>query len=172
MTRIASTPISAPRRAAALRTFALGALALALGAIAAPGSAAAIEVQGFGPEALLYAAVANPSVPTCGESAVLDTIHSKLGTADAAILKQNLSIAGLDKIRETYAGSNDPSPQFRRYCEADAHLNNGKKTTLYYLVEQGAGYVGLAWNVEFCLLGLEPWRHHDGRCHTVRHRWW
>ncbi|MDR3375410.1 MAG: hypothetical protein P4L98_16925 [Ancalomicrobiaceae bacterium] len=123
-------------------------------------------------ENLVGAAVTDTSVPKCEEGVVLDTIRSKFGTADAGVLHKGLAIGGVDKIHQAYAGQNDPSPRLRRYCEARAELNDGKHAALYYLVEQTAGFVGVTWNVEFCLIGLEPWRVHDGRCHTVRHRWW
>ncbi|MDR3496528.1 MAG: hypothetical protein P4L82_18160 [Ancalomicrobiaceae bacterium] len=123
-------------------------------------------------ETLVGRAITDNSVPKCEEGIVLDTIRSKFGTADAAILHRGLAIATVDRIHQAYEGQNDPSPVYRRYCEARAELNDGKHTALYYLVEQDAGFVGVTWNVEYCMIGLEPWRVHDGRCHTVRHRWW
>ncbi len=152
---------SIARRFAAL----LSVVGLASALSAVPGPAAAFE-------GLLYSAVANHSVPKCEDGAVLDIIRDKFSYADQNILHRNLSIAVVDRIHQAHAGSNDPSPIFRRYCEARANLSNGKHTTLYYLLEQDAGFVGVTWNVEYCLIGLEPWRIHDGRCHTLRHRWW
>jgi hypothetical protein len=123
-------------------------------------------------EHLIRSIVADDSVPACDQGAVLDTIRSKFETADQRVLKAGLALGPIDKIVQAYAGQNDPSPVARRYCEARATLNNGRHTTLYYLVDQDAGFAGVTWNVEFCLMGYEPWYVHDGRCHTVRHRWW
>jgi hypothetical protein len=140
--------------------------------------AAIVVLAGIGPnraeafEHVLKVIVSDESVPACQEGAVLETIRSKFSTADDRVLKAGLGVGTIDRITQVYAGQNDPSHYARRYCEARATLNNGKATRLYYLVEQEAGFVGATWNVEFCLEGLDPWHVHDGRCHTVRHRWW
>lgn len=123
-------------------------------------------------EPILKAIVTDRSVPDCASSSVLDSVRGKVAAADASMLSAGVSLTSVDRIAQDYAGQDDPSPTARRYCVARAALSDGKTTTLYYLVEQQAGFVGVTWNVEACLLGYEPWRLHDGRCHTVRHRWW
>jgi hypothetical protein len=123
-------------------------------------------------EHILRSIVADDSVPSCEQSSVIDTIRSKFDTTDARILHAGLSLGTIDRITQAYAGQNDPSRYARRYCEARVTLSDGKRSTLYYLLEQNAGFVGVTWNVEFCVLGYEPWHIHDGRCHTVRHQWW
>jgi uncharacterized protein with PIN domain len=112
------------------------------------------------------------SVPACTSAEVIDIIRDRFGIEDTRVLKLGLAITSVTRISQDYEGKNDPSPVFRRYCKADAHLNNGKTTTVYYLLEQSAGFAALSWNVDFCLYGLDPWRVNDGRCHAVRHRWW
>ncbi len=141
------------------------ALVLALAGLSHPTRADAFEH-------LIRAIIADESVPDCAQGAVIETIRSKFDTAAARVLNANLALGPVDRIVQDYAGQNDPSPIARRYCVARATMSDGHKTTLYYLVEQEAGFVGVTWNVEFCLAGYEPWRVHDGRCHTVRHRWW
>ncbi len=123
-------------------------------------------------ERLIRNLIADDTVPSCTQGAVLDTIRSKFDTAAARVLHANIALGPVDRITQDYAGQNDPSPMARRYCVARATLSDGRRTTLYYLVEQDAGFVGVTWNVEYCLAGYEPWHLHDGRCHTVRHRWW
>ncbi len=154
-----------PRRMRLSRTMAALAIAGGLFAGSAVPSAYAIEP-------ILKAVITDRSVPECTSPAVLDTVRGKFAAADAGMIRAGVSIAAVDRIAQEYAGQNDPSPIARRYCVARAALSDGKITTLYYLVEQQAGFVGVTWNVDVCLLGYEPWRVHDGRCHTVRHRWW
>jgi len=141
------------------------ALAMAIAALPTPASA-------LSPEHILRTIFADDSVPSCDQSVVIDTIRSKFETADARVLHAGLALGPVDRIVQDYVGQNDPSPILRRYCIARATLSNGNQTTLYYLLEQDAGIFGVTWNVEFCMLGYEPWHVHDGRCHTVRHRWW
>ncbi len=129
-----------------------------------------VKAEAF--EHAIRALIADESVPGCEQSSVIETIRSKFGDADAAILKSGLSIAAVDHIKETYAGINDPRHYLHRYCEAHVQLSNGKTPVVYYLVEQEAGFSGITWNVEFCVAGYEPWHIHDGNCHAVRHHWW
>lgn len=123
-------------------------------------------------EPVLKAVITDRSVPECTSPSVLDTVRGKFAAADAGVIHAGLALVAVDRIVQDHAGQGDPSPYARRYCEARASLSDGKTTTLYYLVEEQAGFVGVTWNVDVCLLGYEPWRNHDGRCHTVRHRWW
>lgn len=123
-------------------------------------------------EPLIKAIVTDRSVPECTSASVIETVRGKFAASDANVLHMGLQLASVDRIAQAYAGQDDPSPIARRYCTARATLSNGKTTTLYYLVEQQAGFVGVTWNVDACLAGYEPWYVHDGRCHTVRHRWW
>ena len=121
---------------------------------------------------LIHKAIADKSVPSCADSPVIDTIQSRFSSAAPVARGTSADIASVGKVTETHAGQLGPSPTLRRYCTAEARLSDGHRTTLYYLVEQGAGYASATWNVDFCLAGFDPWRVHDGRCHSVRPRWW
>ncbi|MBO6815170.1 MAG: hypothetical protein JJ891_09915 [Rhizobiaceae bacterium] len=59
------------------------------------------------------------------------------------------------------------SPINRRYCHATAHFQNGKRRRMHYLIEEGAGFAGFGWNVEYCIHGLDPWKYYDGRCRVL-----
>lgn len=145
-------------------------LAAAL-AIAAPLAAAAPPSEAAVLELGIMALKGPGRVPECHDPAVIEEIRDKFLTADANVLKRGLLINAVDKIRETYLWVDNPSPIVRRFCAAHAYLNDGKHPPLYYLIEQDQGFVGLTWNVEFCMIGYEPWRVHDGTCRTVR-KWW
>jgi hypothetical protein len=112
-------------------------------------------------------------VPDCGDPAVIGKIQSKFLHADAHVLKRGLVMETVDHIHETYLGQhNAEGTLLRRYCKANAWINDKKRPqALFYLIEQDQGFVGVTWNVEFCVLGYEPWRVHDGNCRTVR-KWW
>lgn len=116
-------------------------------------------------------AIGPSDVPACADASVLVEIRDKFQHADANVLKRGLSIANLDKIRQTAVWIDNPSPRLRRYCQARVFLNGGKKPNVYYMIEQDSGFVGVSWNVEFCVAGYDPWRVHDGGCRTVR-KWW
>jgi hypothetical protein len=38
---------------------------------------------------------------------------------------------------------------------------------MHYLIEEGAGFAGFGWNVEYCIHGLDPWKYYDGRCRVL-----
>lgn len=59
------------------------------------------------------------------------------------------------------------SPINRRYCHGDAIFLDGRKHRIHYLIEQGAGFAGFTWNVEYCIHGLDPWKYYDGRCRVL-----
>jgi hypothetical protein len=111
------------------------------------------------------------AVPECQDGSVISTIRDKFGYAAVNVMKAPLVLESIDQIRQTYLYVDNPSPVVRRYCQAIVGINNGRHSTLYYLIEQRQGFVGLSWNVEFCVLGYEPWHVHDGSCRTVR-KWW
>ena len=46
--------------------------------------------------------------------------------------------------------------------------SNGRKRTVYYLIEEDNGFAGARWGVSYCVMGLDPWRYKDGYCRTVR----
>ncbi len=139
------------------------AVALAL-PVAAPARAGILEL---GADFL----IGPGSVPECQDGSVISTIRDKFGYAATNVLKAPLALAAIDEIRQTYLYVDNPSPIVRRYCQAVVEISNGRHSTLYYLIEQRQGFVGLSWNVEFCVLGYEPWHVHDGSCRTVR-KWW
>lgn len=55
----------------------------------------------------------------------------------------------------------------RRYCHGDAVFENGKKRRIHFLIEEGAGFAGYTWNVEYCIHGLDPWKYYDGYCRVL-----
>ena len=62
----------------------------------------------------------------------------------------------------------DDSKIARRYCKGTVVLNDGHQHPLWYLVEDGMGFVGVGDNVEFCVLGFDRWLVYNGACRTLR----
>ena len=55
-----------------------------------------------------------------------------------------------------------------RHCQARAIMTDGEAYTVYYTTEEETGFASVGDGVDFCVLGLDPWRVHDGFCRTVR----
>jgi len=59
-------------------------------------------------------------------------------------------------------------PIARRYCGATAALSDGSDRTIWYLIEDGMGFVGIGDNVEFCVSGFDRWFVYNGHCRILR----
>ena len=76
----------------------------------------------------------------------------------------------LNHIQNSHQHSVNPFPESpinRRYCHGDAVFENGRKRRVHYLIEEGMGFAGFGWNVEYCIHGLDPWKYYDGYCRVL-----
>ena len=112
----------------------------------------------------------------CDDEGVLARIRHRFAYGAANVEKRDLGIVGIDRIRQIRAEVDKPSPIARRWCSARVALSDGSRSTLHWVVGGGVGFAGpgLAWipdEVDFCVMGHDRWRVHDGACRTTR-RWW
>lgn len=81
----------------------------------------------------------------------------------------DLRILDLTGIHEhEYQPFGEDRPIARRYCGGKVALSDGRRRTIWYLIEDGMGFVGLGDNVEFCISGLDRWLVYNGRCRVLR----
>ena len=119
--------------------------------------------------------VALPPVPLaaeadglCAAPRVLSGVISRFNWAERTTFKRGFELAALANPRA------NPDPVLnvgvipKRYCIAEAMMSNGSRSTAYYVVLMGQGLAGIGNGLDFCILGLDPWRVHDGECRTVR----
>jgi capsid protein len=109
---------------------------------------------------------------TCGQSHVLNRIVNKFSYQVHHVpgLPQ-VAIQDFSDVRQNrYEPSRDPelAAVARHYCRATAHLSDGDQRPVWYLVEEGQGFVGVGNNVEFCVAGFDRWRVYDGNCRSLR----
>lgn len=112
-------------------------------------------------------------MPRCDDARVLGQVQRRFHIQATRVHHApELKLDGVERIRhvEDVPGYKVERPTLiqRRYCQGHARLNDGKHPQVYYLIEQRAGFVGVSWNVEFCMAGYDPWRVHDGNCRTLR----
>jgi hypothetical protein len=161
-----------------------GALLFA-GAVALSGPAAADWLGGGTPQPV------EKRVPPCDDASVQAKLVKSIASADPRYY--GVTVKELKHIQQSALVDNKDSPLARRYCTArlelaplPANLAAGKappKNVLFdgepaptlpheryafYMVEERAGFVGISWNVEVCISGLDRWRVYDGQCETVR----
>jgi hypothetical protein len=108
-----------------------------------------------------------PRVPACGEAAVQRAVIGHVARADA-VYSGGITIREMHHIVETGYSVDRPSPYARRFCEARADMSDGRTRRVYYAIMEHGGFVGLSWNLEACVAGIDPWRVYDARCRTVR----
>ncbi|MDX5593936.1 cytoplasmic protein [Pseudovibrio sp. SPO723] len=109
----------------------------------------------------------DPRIPRCDASSVQKAIKKQI----AAAIPLYYNDRRIDEIRHIHQSGYwlaNPSPLARRYCNAEAVLTDGSHQRLYYQVTEHAGFLGISWNVNACLLGLDRWRVYDGNCRRVR----
>ncbi|PLX38378.1 MAG: cytoplasmic protein [Hyphomicrobiales bacterium] len=134
-----------------------GAVFLAAAALAAPASAADY-----------YGGDYSERIPACDDAKVQSTIASRFAKADREYWREIDAIEAIDAIRQSGYKVDNPSPLARRYCHARVAMSDGRTRTMYYMIEEDAGFVGKCWNVEFCIRGLDRWHIYDPTCRTVR----
>ncbi len=108
-----------------------------------------------------------PRVPECLDNSVQSAVSARVARAYSGYYDGRV-IVGIDRIVETAYELGTPSPLARRFCEGRATLSDGTETYVFYKVVEHAGFVGIRWNVEACLSGLDRWHVYDAYCRTVR----
>lgn len=110
---------------------------------------------------------AEPRIPECLDNSVQSAVSARVARAYSGYYDGRV-IVGIDRVVETGYELGTPSPLARRYCEGRATLSDGTEAAVFYKVVEHAGFVGIRWNVEACLLGLDRWHVYDGSCRTTR----
>ena len=106
--------------------------------------------------------------PVCSSEKVVERILKRFNQTEKIYWEHRGLV--LDTVNNPHLHNANAFPESsinRRYCHGDAIFENGKKRRIHFLIEEGAGFAGYTWNVEYCIHGLDPWKYHDGRCRTL-----
>ena len=134
--------------------------------LAFAGAASAADTSGG--SAVSPAPLAAEADSLCAAPGVLSGVISRFNWAERNTFKRGFELSALTNPRA------NPDPVLnvgvipKRYCVAEAMMSNGTRSTAYYVVLMGQGLAGIGNGLDFCILGLDPWRVHDGECRTVR----
>jgi hypothetical protein len=97
----------------------------------------------------------------------LPTITSQFQEKESTFWNSALQITGYGRIHETafrpWQSDNIP----RRYCSADAMLNDGKRRTVHYSIIEDGGFAGYDQGVEWCVTGLDRNWAYNPRCRAA-----
>ena len=87
--------------------------------------------------------------------AALPTITSQFQEKESTFWNSALQITGYARVHETafrpWRSDNIP----RRYCTANAMLNDGKPRIVHYSIIEDGGFAGYGQGVEWCVVGLD-----------------
>jgi hypothetical protein len=106
----------------------------------------------------------------CDDEKVLNRITSKFRTQAREVHHdKTLAIDSYDDVHQhRYLEEREFRPIARRYCGAVVNLNDGRRRTIWYLVERGAGFASIGDNVEFCISGFDRWNVYNNACRVLR----
>jgi hypothetical protein len=107
-------------------------------------------------------------LPACDYAPALDRIIANFQTKESRFWNSELSIVGVEDIRETaflpWAAQSIP----RRFCSATALINDGGRHPIYYSIGEDTGLIGVDWGVNFCVVGLDRNWAYNPACRAAR----
>ena len=99
----------------------------------------------------------------------LPTIISQFQEKESTFWNSSLKITAYGNVHETafrpWQSDNIP----RRYCTADALLNDGKVRKVHYSLIEDGGFAGFGVGVEWCVVGLDRNWAYNPACRMARH---
>jgi hypothetical protein len=106
----------------------------------------------------------------CDDAGVLKRITSKFRTQAREVHHdKTLAIESYNDVHQhRYLEEREFRPIARRYCGAVVNLNDGRRRTIWYLVERGVGFASVGDNVEFCISGFDRWNVYNNACRVLR----
>jgi hypothetical protein len=107
-------------------------------------------------------------MPGCDHPAALDRIIGDFHSKEARFWNSQLEIVGIENIRQTavlpWAAQSIP----RRFCSGTALINDGARHPIYYSIDEDTGMIGLAWGINFCVVGLDRNWAYGPACRAAR----
>ena len=106
--------------------------------------------------------------PQCSDVPVEFRIMRDFNWAERKTWLRGIKMTGMSRMHEHRTSQLRDSEVTSRYCMAEGEFSDGHRRSVYYLIEDSGGFVGLNWDVTHCVIGLDPWRVNDGNCRTLR----
>jgi hypothetical protein len=108
-------------------------------------------------------------LPGCGDPDVVSRIQSRFSQTETEYWHSGLEILGFDKIDEIGYRSNGTDYIPRRYCVAEAVMNDQKLRNVSYSIVKDMGIIGwFGFGVEWCVAGLDREKAYAPNCKMAR----
>ena len=95
------------------------------------------------------------SLPACADASVLHDITSRFENTEIRFWNSGLRLMGFERVREVAwrPWGLDYIP--RRYCTGTVVLSDGYKRRINFSIREDLGFIGIGWNTESCVDGLD-----------------
>lgn len=81
----------------------------------------------------------------------------------------DVEIVGYARLgQKRYLPGDERHPIARRYCHGSVDLSDGRRRSMWYLIENPMGFAGIGSNVEFCISGFDRWLVYGGHCRVLQ----
>jgi hypothetical protein len=117
-------------------------------------------------EMRVFAYAAN--LPSCSDTSVLGSVSSEFASRESTYWNSALSVTGYDRIKESALRPWGKNFIPRRYCTARAMMSDGKIRQVSYSVRDRLGLATLAWDVDWCVTGLDRHKGYAPECAMAR----
>jgi hypothetical protein len=108
-------------------------------------------------------------LPDCADPDVVSRIQSRFSQTETEYWHSGLEIVGFDKIDEIGYRTNGVDYIPRRYCVAQAIMNDQKLRTVSYAIGKDLGIIGwFGFGVEWCVAGLDREKAYAPNCKMAR----
>jgi hypothetical protein len=95
------------------------------------------------------------SLPACADPSVLQDITWRFESKEVRFWNSGLKLVGFERVREVAwrPWGLDYIP--RRYCTGTVVSSDGYKRRINFSIREDLGFIGIGWNTESCVDGLD-----------------
>lgn len=111
------------------------------------------------------------STDQCATATVLNNLKRDVDHKFRGYTKTKLFLVDIINPVETHSRERDETHTVaRKWCHAKARMNDRTIRDMWYILEKPWGLAGapLFTGVEFCIVGLDPWKVYGKDCSTIR----
>lgn len=131
-----------------------GVFAAAFAAVAVAGPFASAQARPLTPAEQRHQPYSG-SLPFCDNPTVLGKLHARFVERERDYWNSGLIIVGWQRVQEIGYRANGVDYIPRRFCKALAYMNDQKVREVSYQVGEGLGPIGIGWDIEWCMTGLD-----------------
>ncbi|MBA1158489.1 hypothetical protein P7L87_26555 [Vibrio parahaemolyticus] len=95
------------------------------------------------------------TLPACADPAVLQNISSRFSHKEGRFWNSSLQLLAFERVQEVAwrPWGLDYIP--RRYCTGTVIVSDGYKHRINFSIREDLGFIGIGWNTEACVDGLD-----------------